>query len=95
MYIIAVERTNTVILRSVVEIRLLVSISIFRGPWRCSRISTKAVDYAFLLVSFILYLFLQQLLIEIMLLNRVHYMARWSESKANSGLIVQLDEITY
>jgi len=95
VYIIAVKRADTVFLRSVMEIGLLVSISIFRGPWRCSRISTKAEDHAFLSVSFILYLFPQQLLIGVTLLNRDHCMARWSESKANSGLIVQLEGIAY
>ena len=93
VYIIAVKRADTVFLRSVVKIGLFVSISTFRSPQRCFRISTKAMNYIFLLVSFILYLFPQQLLIEITLLNRVHYMARQSESKANSGLIVQLDRI--
>jgi len=95
VYIIAVKRADTVFLRSVMEIGLLVSISIFRGPWRCSRISTKAEDHAFLSVFFILYLFPQQLLIEVTLLNRDHCMARWSESKTNSGLIVQLEGIVY
>ena len=95
VHIIAVERADTVFLRSVVKIGLLVSNSIFRSSQRYSRISTKAINYAFLSVSFILYLFLQQLLIEIILLNRVHCMARWLELKANSGLIVQLDRIAY
>jgi len=88
VHIIAVKRTNTVFLRLVMKIELLMSISTFKGSQRCSKISIKAVDHIFLLVSFILYLFLQQLLIEVMLLNRNHYMARWSESKTNSGLIV-------
>jgi len=35
------------------------------------------------------------LLIGIILLNRVHYMARWSKLKANSDLIVQLDGIVH
>jgi len=48
----------------------------------------KAIDYTFLLVFFILYLFLQQLLIGVTLLNKVHYIVRWSESKINFGLIV-------
>ena len=52
VYIIVIERTNTVFLRLVIEIKLLVFISI------------------------LLYLFLQQLLMEIILLNKVHYMAR-------------------
>ena len=95
VYIIAVERANTMFLRLVIEIELLVSISIFRGPWKCSRISTKTVDHIFLLVFFILYLFLQQLLMKVILLNKVHCMARWSESKANSGLIVQSDRIAH
>ena len=93
VYIITVVRADTAFSRLVMEIGLLVSISTFRGPQRCSRISTKTVDYAFWLVSFILYLFPQQLLIGITLLNRDHCMARWSESKANSGLIVQSDGI--
>ena len=93
MHIIVVVRADTAFLRLVMEIGLLVSISTFRGPRRCSRISTKAMDHAFLLVFFILYLFPQQLLIEVMLLNRDHCMAGWLESKANSGLIVQLDGI--
>ena len=95
VYIVVVKRANTAFLRLVMEIGLLVSISTFRGSQRCSRISTKAVDHAFLLVSFILYLFPQQLLIGVMLLNRDYYMARWSESKANSGLIVQSDGIAH
>ena len=95
VHIIAIERADTVFSKSVVEIGLLVSINTFRGPRRCSRISTKAVDHAFLSVSFILYLFLQQLLMGVTLLNRVHCMARWSESKANSGLIVQSDGIAH
>ena len=93
VHIITVERTDTAFLRLVMEIGLLVSISTFRGPQKCSRISTKAVNHAFLSVSFILYLFPQQLLIGVTLLNKVHCIARWSESKANSGLIVQSDEI--
>jgi len=93
MHIIAVMRTNIAFSKLVVEIGLLVSISTFRGPWRCSRISTKAVDHAFLLVFFILYLFPQQLLIGVTLLNRNHCMAKWSESKANSGLIDQSEGI--
>ena len=93
MHIIAVVRTDTAFSRLVMEIGLLVSISIFRGPWRCSRISTKAMDHIFLLVFFILYLFPQQLLIGVTLLNRDHCIARWLESKANSGLIVQSDRI--
>ena len=76
VYIIVIERTNTVFLRLVIEIKLLVSISIFKSIQRYFRISTKAIDYAFLSVFFILYLFLQQLLMEIILLNKVHYMAR-------------------
>ena len=59
VYIITVERADTTFLRLVIEIELLVSISIFRGPQKCSRISTKAVDHIFLSVSFILYLFPQ------------------------------------
>jgi len=95
VHIIAVERADTAFSRLVIEIGLLVSISTFKGPQKCSRISTKTVDHAFLLVSFILYLFLQQLLIGVTLSNRVHCMARWLESKANSGLIVQSDGITH
>ena len=93
MHIIAVVRAGTAFSRLVMEIGLLMSISTFRGPRRCSRISTKAVDHAFLSVSFILYLFPQQLLIGVTLLNRNHCMARWSELKANSSLIVQSDGI--
>jgi len=88
VHIIAVEKVDTAFSRLVIEIGLLASISTFRGPWKCSRISTKAVDHAFLSVFFILYLFPQQLLMGVTLLNRVHCMARWSESNANSGLIV-------
>jgi len=95
MYIITVKRADTVFLRSVMEIGLLVFISIFRSPQKCFRIFKKAIDYAFLSVSFILYLFLQQLLIGVTLLDRVYYMARWSESKANSSLIVQSDGIVH
>jgi len=95
VHIIAVVRADTAFSRLVMETGLLVSISTFRGPQRCSRISTKAVDHAFLSVSFILYLFPQWLLIGVMLLNRDHYMARWSELKANSGLIVQSDGIAH
>jgi len=76
VYIIAVKRADIVFLRLVMEIGLLVSISIFRGPWRCSRISTKAEDHTFLSVSFILYLFPQQLLMGVTLLNRDYCMAR-------------------
>ena len=76
MHIITVVRADTAFLRLVMEIGLLVSVSTFRGPWRCSRIFTKAVDHAFLLVSFILYLFPQQLLIGVILLNKDYYMAR-------------------
>ena len=76
VHIIAVKRADIVFLRLVIEIGLLVSISTFRGPQKCSRISTKAVDYAFLSVFFILYLFPQQLLMGVTLLNRVHCMAR-------------------
>ena len=76
VYIIVIERTNTAFLRLVIKIELLVSISIFKSTQRYFRISTKAINYAFLLVFFILYLFLQQLLMEIILLNKVHYMAR-------------------
>ena len=93
VHIIAVKKAGTAFSRLVIEIGLLVSISTFRGPRKCSRIFTKAVDHAFLSVSFILYLFSQQLLMGITLLNRVHCMAKWSESKANSGLIVQSDGI--
>ena len=95
MLISTVKRADIAFSRLVIEIELLVFISIFRGPQKCSRISTKAVDHAFLSVSFILYLFPQQLLMGITLLNRVHSMARWSESKANSGLIVQSDGIVH
>jgi len=63
--VIVIIRADTTFLRSVV---LLVFISISRDTWRYSRIF---MNYAFLLVFFMLYLFLQQLLIEIMLLNRV------------------------
>jgi len=76
VYIVVVKRANTAFSRLVIKIRLLVSISIFRGSWKCFRISTKTIDYAFLSVFFILYLFPQQLLIEVILLNRIHYMAR-------------------
>ena len=76
MHIITVVRADTAFLRLVMEIGLLVSVSTFRGHWRCSRIFTKAVDHAFLLVSFILYLFPQQLLIGVILLNKDYYMAR-------------------
>ena len=93
VYIIVVVWANTTFLRLVMEIGLLVFISIFKGSWRCSRISTKAVDHAFLSVFFILYLFLQQLLIKVILLNKDHCMARQLELKANSGLIVQLEGI--
>jgi len=85
IYIIAVERADTAFLRSVVEIGLLVFISTFKGPQRYSRISIKAVNYAFLSVSFILYLFSQQLLMGVTLLNKVHCIARLLELKANSG----------
>ena len=95
VHIIAVEGADTAFSRLVIEIGLLVSISIFRGPRKCSRFSTKAVDHVFLSVSFILYLFPQQLLMGVTLLIRVHCMARWSESKANSGLIVQSDGIAH
>ena len=95
VHIIAVEKAGTAFSRLVIEIGLLVSISTFRGPRKCSRIFTKAMDHAFLSVSFILYLFPQQLLMGVTLLNRVHCMARWSESKANSGLIVQSDGIVH
>ena len=43
MHIIAVVRADTVFSRLVIKIELLVSISIFRGPRRCSRIFIKAV----------------------------------------------------
>jgi len=76
VHIIVVERADTVFLRLVIEIGLLVFISIFRGPWKCSRISTKTVDHAFLSVSFILYLFSQQLLMGVTLLNKVYCIAR-------------------
>ena len=76
VHIITVERADTAFLRLVIEIGLLVSISTFRSPRKCSRISIKAVDHVFLSISFILYLFLQQLLIGVTLLNRVHCMAR-------------------
>ena len=59
VYIITVERADIVFSRLVIEIKLLVSISTFRGPRKCSRISTKIVDHIFLSVSFILYLFPQ------------------------------------
>ena len=36
-----------------------------KGLWRCSRTSIKTINYAFLLVFFILYLFSQQLLIDV------------------------------
>ena len=76
VHIIAIVRAGIVFLRSVVEVGLLVSISIFRYSQRYFKISTKAVDHVFLLVSFMLYLFLQQLLMRITFLNRIYYMAR-------------------
>ena len=95
VYTIAIEKADTMFSRLVIEIKLLVAISIFKSPWKCSRIFTKTVDHIFLSVFFILYLFLQQLLIEVILLNKVHCMAGWSESKTNSGLIVQSDGIAH
>ena len=59
MHIVAIERADTAFLRLVIEIGLLMSISTFRGSQKCSRISTKTIDHAFLSVSFILYLFPQ------------------------------------
>ena len=55
VHIIAVKRADTIFLRSMVEIELLVFISIFKSSQRYSRIFTKAMDYMFLSVFFILY----------------------------------------
>ena len=64
--VIAVIRVDIMFLISLVEISLLVSISMFRNSQRYSKICTKAIDYT------LLYLFLQWLLIDIILLNSVH-----------------------
>ena len=75
--VIIIMRVDAVFLRLVVKIALLVSISIFMSSQRYSRIFIKAADHAFLSVSFILYLFPQQLLMGITLLNNIYQIAKW------------------
>jgi len=64
--VITIIRVNIMFLILLVEILLLVSISISKDSQRCSKICTKAINYI------LLYLFSQQLVINIILLNSIY-----------------------